>query len=203
MNGIKHARFNKEEIYELRKEETSKIYWQRKDAITDQAWKDINWQASKVALKDMPRGSRRFHAKHASRHCAVGKMMKLRKQWTHSMCPQCGIPEETTVHVSQCPAEKSQAVWEVSMAKLQEDLVALDTEPALLQQLMSHLRAWHSGAQLPAPPFRRKLAQALMAQGGIGWHNFLLGRVARQFETLQQTALHRQGLQTNRQKVDH
>jgi hypothetical protein len=43
VNGLKHARFNKEEIYELRKEETSKIYWQRKHAITDQAWKDINW----------------------------------------------------------------------------------------------------------------------------------------------------------------
>ena len=52
MNGLKHARFNKEEIYELRKEEVSMVYWQRKDAITDQAWKDINWQASKVALKE-------------------------------------------------------------------------------------------------------------------------------------------------------
>jgi hypothetical protein len=80
VNGLKHSKFNKEEIYELRKEETSKIYWQWKDVITDQAWKDTNWQASKGALKEMPRGFRRFHTKHASRHCAVGKMMKLRKQ---------------------------------------------------------------------------------------------------------------------------
>jgi hypothetical protein len=65
---LKHASFNKEEIYELRKEEVSKIYRQRKDAITDQAWKDINWQASKVALKEQSRGFHRFHAKHASRH---------------------------------------------------------------------------------------------------------------------------------------
>jgi hypothetical protein len=43
VNGLKHARFNKEEIYELRKEEARKLYWQRKDAITDQAWKDSNW----------------------------------------------------------------------------------------------------------------------------------------------------------------
>jgi hypothetical protein len=48
---LKHASFNKEEIYELRKEEPSKICLQRKDAIMDQAWKNINWQASKVALK--------------------------------------------------------------------------------------------------------------------------------------------------------
>jgi ribosomal protein S10 len=35
VNRLKHASFNKEEIYELRKEETSEIYWQRKDPITD------------------------------------------------------------------------------------------------------------------------------------------------------------------------
>ena len=62
------------------------------------------------------------------------------------------------------------------MEKLQEDLVALDMEPVLLKQLVAHLRAWHSGAQQPpATHFRRNLAQALTAHGGIGWHTFLAG----------------------------
>ena len=112
--------------------------------------------------------------------------MKYRKQWGHSMCPQCSIPEETSVHVCQCPAEKAQAVWTVSMEKLKEDLVALDTEPELLKQLMAHLMARHSRTEPSTGHTRSALAQALTAQGSIGWYNFLLGRVARQFETLQQ-----------------
>ena len=54
--------------------------------------------------------------------------MKLRQEWTHSTCPQCGAPEETTELVCKCPAEKAQEMWKISMTKLEDHLKAKDTE---------------------------------------------------------------------------
>jgi hypothetical protein len=49
VNGLKHAWFKKEEIYELRKEEGSKVYWQRKD--------DISHEVSAATMPNMPQGT--------------------------------------------------------------------------------------------------------------------------------------------------
>ena len=156
---------NKEAVYEILREDKIKIYWQKKDGITNDAWDDINWKASKGALKEQPRGMKRFGAKFATRHITTGRMMKLRQEWTHSTCPQCGAPEETTEHVCKCPAEKAQEMWKISMKKLEDHLKAKDTEPAMRRRIMMHLESWHS----MSPPMRndnshRQLAEALEAQ---------------------------------------
>jgi hypothetical protein len=84
VNELKHSRFNKEEICELRKEEASKIRWQRKDAITDQAWQNIDWLASKVALKEQSRGFRCCHAKNSTRCWTTTQRSLLTRKFTRS-----------------------------------------------------------------------------------------------------------------------
>jgi predicted RNA-binding Zn-ribbon protein involved in translation (DUF1610 family) len=187
VKGEKHACMNKEAVYEILQEDKIKTYWQKKDGITNDAWGDINWKSSKVALKEQPRGMKRFGAKFATRHIATGRMIKLTQEWTHSTCPQCGAPEETTEHVCQCPAEQTQEMWKLTMKKLEDHMKAKDTEPAMQRRIMMHLESWHD----MSPPTRngnshRQLAEALEAQTGIGWRNFLLGRTAKQLEEWQQ-----------------
>jgi hypothetical protein len=88
VKGEKHACMNKKAVYEILREDKIKTYRQKKDGITNDAWGDINWKASKVALKEQPRGMKIFGAKFATRHIATRRMMKLRQEWTHSTCPQ-------------------------------------------------------------------------------------------------------------------
>jgi predicted RNA-binding Zn-ribbon protein involved in translation (DUF1610 family) len=104
----KHACMNKEAVYEILHEDKIKAYWQKKDDITNEACGDINWKASKITLKEQPQGMKCVGAKLATRHIATGRRMKLRQEWTHSTCPQCGGPEETTEHMFRCPAEQAQ-----------------------------------------------------------------------------------------------
>ncbi len=94
--------FQKEDIYAHVRAQPLKEYWQRKHAITDEAWETINWKASKQALKEQPRGTKRWHGKHATGHCGVGRMMKICQEWTESVCPLCGEDNETCEHVLKC-----------------------------------------------------------------------------------------------------
>ena len=99
------SRYPKDEIYKLIHQSDIRVYWQKKHDLTEEDMETINWSASKKALKAMPRGQRWFHAKFSTGHCAVGRMMLLRKEWNHSRCPGCSADIETTRHVLQCPSE--------------------------------------------------------------------------------------------------
>ena len=85
-------------------------------------------------------------------------------------------------------------MWKISMTKLEDHLKAKDTEPAMRRRIMMHLESWHS----MSPPVsntnsRRQLAEALEAQTGIGWRNFLLGHTAKQLEEWQQRHFDKKG----------
>ena len=82
---------------------TSKHYWSKKHTISPQIFAKIDWEASGMAMKSISFGKKRWLVKHLSGFCAVGKMMKVRDQWPHNICPVCLRPNETVNHVINCP----------------------------------------------------------------------------------------------------
>ena len=114
-------------------------------------------------------------------------MMKIRKEWTHSTCPLCGAPEETTEHVLLCQAVSATKIWDNSMSKLDDWLTSQKTEPSLQRHILGHLRSWRKGQQHQRPTAHRyHLTQAVIIQNQIGWYNFLLGRTSHHFQQAQQ-----------------
>ena len=115
-------------------------------------------------------------------------MMKIRKHWDHSKCPRCGHDEETTEHVVQCATAATQAVWDNGIAKLEEWMTLQDTEPELQKHILYNLHQWRKGANHRSlRTHNRWLLKALQRQNSMGWHNFLLGRHAKEFEMVQTT----------------
>ncbi len=94
VGGNKLTHLDKEEVQELTVAPKLQDHWEQKDDVTPSNWKDINWKANKKALKEQPRGTQRWFAKHITRQCGVGKMMgpERRKEWNHDNCPRCGRP---------------------------------------------------------------------------------------------------------------
>ena len=123
---------------------------------------------------------RRWWCKHCTRWCGVGRSMKLRKEWDHNLCPLCAKEEETTVHLLKCQHEGATETWNTAMERNDTHMTEQQTCPDLQKEIMRNLQIWRDGVPRPKPahlPYR--LQFALADQEKIGWHNFMLGRVAK------------------------
>ena len=177
--GQKLSSFRKDWVHDRTNQKPIRDYWQDKHAITDTQWDDINWEATQKASKEQNVGQRRWNAKFATSHCATGKMMKIRKQWTHNNCPRCGAQCEDTKHVIKCA--EGRETWDTSLAKLQTWMTETDTCPVLAKHIISLLQNWVEDKPSPSiPPAGTKKQAALLAQAQLGAWNTLLGRISRQ-----------------------
>ena len=198
VRGKKLSNFNKETVWELYHNTKIKEYWEDKDNLNPEKYKQVNWQASKTAQKETSRAMRRFQAKFATRFIGCGRMMKLRHHWSHSKCPLCGHEEETTMHVLQCQDSRAKEVWDKSMEALEEWMTSQHTEPELQRLFLANLnqhqreRRYWTPAGVPA-----EVARAIDAQSRLGWHNAMLGRLHPRLEQVQQASYSR----ANRKKT--
>jgi len=182
------AHCRKGQMYHLLTGSAVTKHWQARHEINLEAHSKIYHGAIKLAHKTMPQGKRRWLAKHSTGHCAVGRMMLRRREWTHSKCPVCGADDETATHVLQCQAPAARAQWNKSVQLLSDWMVENSTMPALRETIIYHLHAWSNQTPTPHPPkdTSRRLLQALADQSSIGWSNFMLGRHAKHFADIQQ-----------------
>ena len=184
MAGTKLSCFRKEWVHNRTNQKPIKDYWQKKQAITDDQWDDINWDAAQKASKEQSLGKRRWNAKYATSHCATGKMMKIRKQWVHSKCPRCGAPNEDTRHVAKCP--EGRKTWDTSLAKLKRWMTEADTSPVIADHIIALLQNWVEDKPSPPIPLTgNKKQAALRAQAQLGAWNTLLGRISSQLTARQ------------------
>ena len=154
-------------------------YWEEKDGMTQNLFDKTNWKAQKQALKEQPKGKRRWWCKHCTRWCGVGRSMFLRKEWDHDRCPLCGLEEETTVHMMKCTKEGATETFAEGMERLDLHMTEQQTCPQLQQAILDGINSWRDATPRPRPnniPYQ--LRWALQDQDRIGWYNFQLGRVA-------------------------
>ena len=167
-------------MYERMTSPVIKEYWQRKHDLPVNSWDHVNWKAYKQALKEQPRGTKHWFAKHCTGHCGVGRMMKLHKEWKSSRCARCGQVEETTVEVLQCWHPDADKQFETWKCKFKEWMEKEQTNPVLAAALLLRVPDWRYRTPHPGGPpgMLRELPTALREQYRIGWYNFLLGRVS-------------------------
>ena len=184
--GNKLAKFWKPEFHELVMAEPMQTYWEHKDGMTQELFDKTNWKAQKQALKEQPKGMRRWWCKHCTRWCAVGRSMFLRKEWDHDRCPLCGQEEETTIHMMKCNKEGAKETFAAGMERLDLHMTEQQTCPKLHQVILDSVNSWRDGQPRPRPtdmPYQ--LRWALRDQDRIGWYNFQLGRVAKRITDYQ------------------
>ena len=185
--GSKLAKFHKLEIHEMVMEQPLRKYWKKKDGLTKQGFNLTNWPAQKKALKEQPPGMQRWWCKHCTRWCGVGRSMKLRKEWDHNLCPLCAKEEETTVHLLKCQHEGATETWNTAMERNDTHMTEQQTCPDLQKEIMRNLQIWRDGVPRPkSAHLTYRLQFALADQEKIGWHNFMLGRVAKRITEYQE-----------------
>lgn len=123
---------------------TSREYWTPKHQINPQLFTRINWDACGTAMKSIPFGKRRWLVKHLTGFCAVGRVMKRRKEWTHDKCPLCLAPNETVTHVTACRDPRARLQWTCSMDLLGVALAKAKTDPSIITVIQLRLSQLYS-----------------------------------------------------------
>ena len=146
----------------------------------------INSTAIEHAWKHIMHGQRKWLTKMNQRFAPVGKNMHRWGFWTNSRCPGCHQENEDEVHLFKCPHHICRQARIDAIKVLRQRLQTFKTEPLLLNMIILNVQE-HTGLgqSLDNDTEDANLRLALHHQNIIGWHNFLLGQVAEQFEQCQ------------------
>jgi hypothetical protein len=186
---------SKEILYGLITDPTTINYWIRRNRIPHEAAHLVDWKSNGKAFKAMKLGKRRRVSKHACRNCGVGTTLVKWNLQDDDACPRCG-QSETTEHVIRCPQATLQ--WDKELDTLEEKLTSLETDPEILECIISALKAWHAGrAQVQLTTAQNPLLlQAYQEQHSIGWFPFVEGLISTTWQAAQ--ALHYSSIDTKR-----
>jgi len=143
----------------------------------------VNWDAIGTALEHRSPSFCAWVTKHVSGECGVGEKMYEWGYWETSNCPCCNHPKETTKHFAHCQSEVMLAAFDRLSQSFLTWMVEADTQPDILEYFtlaMQH-RACPTDSNLA-----NALDKASQEQARIGWNNLLFGRVAKEWQTVQQ-----------------
>ena len=161
-------------------------YWKHRGKVGQGTSDDIAWKSFDLARESLPTKRQHWLVKQYSDTCAVGKVMKYRKEWTHSRCPRCKTPVETSSHVWTCPDQGAQDIWSEAIDSLRVWLASQQTNMAVTDAICDRLKSWSSNTPfLPLESRLLGLQSAIEAQDIIGWHSAVEGRWSVKWEIIQ------------------
>ena len=142
-------------------------YWQKKHGLSDDNVNlHIDWELLRRAAKHIPTGTRRWLTKHASGHCAVGRMELRRKHQNHKGVAR---PMRLLYTSSQpCTDQRAKDKWQDLLNKLSTWMSKHHTSPEIQSSSIKLLTNWHDfGQPLPARHISTAIAPAFLEQQEI------------------------------------
>ena len=156
------------------------------DDVKGSAFHTIHWSAIDKAMKSSSQYKRHFVAKHATGHCAVGKMMKRWGFRKKDNCPRCRKENETALHVITCQHKTAKEEWDVEINNFQQWMSHNGTAPAISLAMTYNLRKWRKSGGIYGHHYQdNRIKRAIKQQEKIGWDHFLLGRISQQWSEIQ------------------
>jgi len=127
----------------------------------------------------MPLGQCRWASKHMSGHFAHSKNMVRWKQCSADQCPRCGLPREDKSHIIRCQHESATKTWDDALTNLKEWLKTEQTDPQLIELLLTELNAWRNNEP------HSTTSPVAQAQTAIRWDAVLDGWLSLEWQATQ------------------
>ena len=165
-------------------------WWRRKHRFGENITiSDIDWDVLRRTTKELSFSMRKFVSKWVSHHIAVGKMMGLRSARKENICPCCGAPSETTIHVLRCQSLGSRQQWGKGLRILNQWMQKSKTDPDIQATIYFALRQYNKDGPYDSFVDQRTpngdLRRCAVAQSAIGWTGFLEGLLTPRWACLQ------------------
>lgn len=156
---------------------TVERYWHDSERLPTSVFsRDLDTIVTGLALKEEPVSRRRWISKSSSGFCGTHHMEFKRKNRDSPACSRCDFETETFEHTLRCSSVPTQERWPKAIAELREELEDLDTDPTLIELIISRLSSWFDETHLPPINLSDpRYAQLIASQDVIGWYNFFMG----------------------------
>jgi len=159
-------------------------YWLTKPDVNEALLKEVDWKATKAALKSIPRQQRVFLTKHVCGMCGLGKFLKRWKEWQHDSCLRCGTREDAS-HIWLYNGQDTNLLWEKALIGLHEWMMKADTDPNIAHLIIETLTEWRNGNSISG---NSTILQDLFErQELIGWQRFFEGWLTQEWARVQQS----------------
>lgn len=150
-------------------------------------WKGMD----KVMTSKFSRRFRVWMAKHVSGTCGVNHFLAKWDKKVEDRCPSCGLPEETTNHITVCTDSHRTHHFHKSVDDLESWLEDNSTDPILVELICQYLneRGSSSMVSIVHESWPRKYMLLAKYHDKLGWQHFVEGRILSLFVEYQRQYL--------------
>ena len=135
-----------------------RAYWIKKHQF-GRARQIVDWNLIKCSNKNSSYSRNRWLSKFCTGFCGTGEMLEIYIYQTHSNCPRCSTPKESTAHVLQCTNKEASIEWDTNVEALKKWMLQQKISPDLTHIIVSNINAWKYKAPrthtLPTSPISK------------------------------------------------
>ena len=194
IHGVKQSSVTRDALYVTLFGTRTLELWHKRDNLPLDP-KEICWEESRLAIRRLPFGLRRWRGKFLTNCSGFALTLQTWQYQESSACPLCNLPEENRDHLLQCPDPRATEQFRKSIAPIPALLKKLETSPPLTDAIMDILRRFRAKRHITYRAFSLAdgLRDAIKTQAKIGWFNFVLGRWTYKWKIVQQAHYQRIG----------
>ena len=165
-----------------------------KGIIPADLFDSVYWDGVERVMATSPEMFSVWASKQTSGTCGVNHMLKNFQVGVVDACPNCGSSPERTSHIYSCQDPHRTSLFHESVTSLAQWLAAQRTDHELLMLITQYLRARGRRTMTSlCSPFSRYRRLATI-QDGLGFDNFLEGRIPSLFRLVRQQDISRRKL---------
>jgi hypothetical protein len=172
-------------LYSIFQDPQTDMWWRREGHISAAAHEVIDYSATEEAMCSLNASQRKYVTKSASENYGVGQTLLEWKHQSDAKCPRCRQLVETSKHVQQCQGYSADAVFQKSIDKVQEFLIAEQTRPDLQDAIIQCLRKWRAREPIHLAEYQPDVQAVIRQQHTIGWLDMMECLPAKGWQQLQ------------------
>jgi hypothetical protein len=171
---------------ELIYRQPSQTYWRKKQRIPETDT-DPSWPTTYDAFRNTTNPNRLWLTKWLTGWLPTGSKLLQWNATTNNLCPRCGQPETTKLHVIFCTHIEANHLWQSEIQKLEFWMTKKHTQPDLQHGILTNLQTWHD--QLPPTAIVSDwpgISDLFTQQHATGWRPFFDGFINEGWIEIQQ-----------------
>jgi hypothetical protein len=165
---------------------SAKSFLCSKKGWTEDQFEEVDWLSLHRTLEGKTPGYRIWLTKQHSNFCATGVQMKRWFGQSDDRCPNCLMAAERADHLCRCPSEERTTLLRDNTAELVKWMEKSDnTYHEIVYWVPKYILCRGTIPFADLGPMSPRMMKLALSQDVIGWHNFMEGRISKQFSSLQ------------------
>ena len=144
IRGVKQSSITRDGLYVTLFGRRTLAFWNKRDKLSKNPEDVICWEESKLAIRRLPSGLRRWRGKFPTNCSGFALTLQTWKYQDSSACPLCEAPEEDRDHLLQSPDPRATHQFKKYISTVPELLQSVETSLALSEAILPILKRYRA-----------------------------------------------------------